>query len=121
VTLDASTVRLNDPNDEIIYFTRDFDDGEIKRNINTGRIEHTYYFDTERESGVYQPTAEITTKLGRTMLLELPTPITVKRALRFASVAFESHPAQLARVGESVDISMTADGIPSTIVRDLGD
>lgn len=33
VKLDASTTTINDPDDEIVYFTRDFGDGDIKKNI----------------------------------------------------------------------------------------
>jgi PKD repeat protein len=32
VEFDASVTKLNDPSDEVVYFTWDFGDGEIRKN-----------------------------------------------------------------------------------------
>ncbi|USN56235.1 MAG: PKD domain-containing protein [Candidatus Peribacteria bacterium] len=121
VTLDASTVTLNDPDDEVVYFSWDFGDGEVKKNQSQGRIQHTYYFNEETQEGIYHPTCTITTRKGETMTLSLADPITIKRALRHAEIIFDSHPAQLANIGENVDMSLIVDGIPSTVIWDFGD
>jgi len=48
--LDASTTTLNDPGDEIVYFTWDFGDGEIKKNISQAVIQHVYNYDQTKEN-----------------------------------------------------------------------
>jgi hypothetical protein len=50
VQLDASTTIVNDPNDEIVYFTRDFGDGEIKKNFSQSIVSHTYRYDNKNEN-----------------------------------------------------------------------
>lgn len=62
VTLDASTTKLNDDTDEIIYFTWDFDDGEVAKNVSQGRITHIYTFDQQKQTGQYRPKVTVTTK-----------------------------------------------------------
>lgn len=62
VTLDASRTTLNVEGDEIIYFTWDFGDGEIKKNLTNAVIVHVYKYDYTTENREYQPTVTITTK-----------------------------------------------------------
>jgi hypothetical protein len=62
VTLDASTTTLNDPKDEIVYFTWDFGDGEIKKNISQSVVQHTYNYDQTKENGTYNPKVTISTR-----------------------------------------------------------
>ncbi|HCY21052.1 TPA: hypothetical protein DIC40_04330 [Patescibacteria group bacterium] len=62
VTLDASTTTLNDPSDEIVYFTWDFGDGEIKKNISQSVVNHTYNYDQAKENGTYNPKVTVTTR-----------------------------------------------------------
>ena len=62
VVLDASTTTLTDKDDEIIYFTWDYDDGEIIKNSSQARTDHTYVYDDKNENGEYNPTVTITTK-----------------------------------------------------------
>ena len=62
VVLDASTTTLTDKDDEIIYFTWDYDDGEIIKNSSQARTDHTYIYDDKTENGEYNPTVTITTK-----------------------------------------------------------
>jgi hypothetical protein len=62
VKLDASVTSVNDPDDQLVYFTRDFGDGDVKKNISQGIVEHTYTFDADTQEGSYQPTVTMTTK-----------------------------------------------------------
>lgn len=120
VKLDASTTTINDPDDEIVYFTRDFGDGDIKKNISQGVVEHTYVFDPKAEEGKYYPTVTITTKKGRTISAKTDNPIIVKKAIRTAKVSFLSHPAQLANVDEPITFAVTTDGVPQKVVWTIG-
>ena len=69
VEFDASITKLNDPNDEVVYFTRDFGDGEVRKNTSVGKITHTYKFDTVKESGEFQPSVTVKTKKGLTQTI----------------------------------------------------
>ncbi len=51
VTLDASTTTLTDQDDEIIYFTWDYGDGEIIKNSSQARTKHTYAYNDNSENG----------------------------------------------------------------------
>ncbi len=120
VKLDASTTTINDPDDEIVYFTRDFGDGDIKKNISQGVVEHTYVFDPKAEEGKYYPSVTITTKKGRTIAAKTENPIIVKKAIRTAKVSFLSHPAQLATIDEPITFAVTTDGVPEKVVWTIG-
>ncbi len=120
VTFDASTTTLNDSSDEIIYFTRDFWDGEIKKNLSQSIMQHTYVYDTAKDNGVYSPKITITTKKGLTGTIVTPYPITVKKKIATLHISIDSHPSQIARVGDKVDYSLELNGIPKTITWDFG-
>jgi len=62
VTFDASVTTVNDPDDEIVAFTRDFGDGDIKRNVSQGVINHTYNFNIQTQEGTYYPKVTMMTK-----------------------------------------------------------
>lgn len=63
VTLDASATKINtDFGDEIIYFSRDFGDGETKNNVTNGVITHKYIYDHSKDNGMYYPSVKVTTK-----------------------------------------------------------
>ena len=62
VTLDASTTKLNDPTDEIVYFMWDFGDGETTRNISQGRVTHIYKYNAQGGEVQYRPKVTVTTK-----------------------------------------------------------
>ena len=62
MTFDASRTILNDPEDEIVYFTWDFDDGTVRSNISQSVVSHTYQYDYESENGIFQPSVAIMTK-----------------------------------------------------------
>lgn len=62
VTFDASTTVVNDPTDEIVYFSRDFGDGEVKKNLSQSIISHTYIYDQAKQLGEYIPVLTMQTK-----------------------------------------------------------
>jgi len=120
VTFDASTTVLNDATDEIVYFTWDFGDGEIKKNLSQSVISHTYKYDTKNENGDYKPVLTIKTKKGCEISISPETDIIVKKPLISLKIHVDSHPAQLAMVGDRVSFSLEVNGVPSTIQRDFG-
>jgi len=120
VTLDASISPLYDENDEIVYFSWDFGDGETRTNVSQGKIDHIYKFDEEKQTGEYYPSVTVRTKLGFEDTYRVTTPIVVKRAQRVATILINSHPTQQARVGESVTFNVETDGMVDGIVRDFG-
>ena len=62
VTFDASTTILNDPEDEIVYFTWNFGDGTVRTNLSQSVITHTYRYDYEEDNGIFQPSVQILTR-----------------------------------------------------------
>ncbi|MBP6911237.1 PKD domain-containing protein [Patescibacteria group bacterium] len=121
VNLDASTTKLNDETDEIIYFTWEFGDGEMAKNVSQGRISHIYTFDQKLQSGQYVPRVTVTTKKGYTSTFAIDTPISVTRQASTVQVTLPSNPTQVALVNKSVDMEMTSDGPISKISWDFGD
>ncbi len=121
VSLDASTTTLTDKTDEIVTFTRDFGDGEISKNINQGKVTHIYRFDPANESWEYNPTVTIKTKKGISQTIWLDVPIIVKRATRTISIKTDSHPGQVASIGERIQLRLEANGLINGISRDFGD
>lgn len=119
VTFDASTTTLNDPTDEIVYFSWDFGDGEIRKNLSQSIMTHTYRYDTKNEDGEYTPVVTIKTKKGREISLSPESNIIVKKALVSLKINIDSHPAQLAMVGDRVSFSLQINGVPTTIQRDF--
>ncbi len=120
VTLDASISPLYDENDEIVYFSWDFGDGETRTNVSQGKIDHIYKFDEEKQTGEYYPSVTVRTKLGFEDTYRVTTPIVVKRAQRTATILISSHPTQQARIGEPVTFNVETDGMVDGIVRDFG-
>lgn len=122
VTFDASTSVLNDPEDEIVSFTRDFGDGTpIKKNFSESIITHTYRYDTANENGTFHPIITIKTKKWREVSVSPSTDIVVKRSLETLDIAIDSHPAQIAKVGDRVQFSIEFNGLSTEIQRDFGD
>ncbi len=118
---DATTTTLTDPEDEIIYFTWDFGDGEVKKNTSQGTIKHTYIYDLEKENGEYMPSVTIKTKKWLEETIQLENPILVKKRSIKATIRSDSHISQIAGRGETITLSLTTDGDPSTIIWDFGD
>lgn len=122
VTFDASTTVLNDTGDEIVSFTRDFWDGTpIKKNFSEAIITHTYRYDTTNENGTFHPVITIKTKKGREVSISPENDIIVKRANQTLNINIDSHPAQVANVGDRVSFSIEFNGLPTEISRDFGD
>ncbi|PID34634.1 MAG: hypothetical protein CR971_02230 [candidate division SR1 bacterium] len=121
VRFDASASKINDPEDEIVYFSWDFGDGKIKKNISESVIEHVYYYDVKKNSGEYYPTLKIKTRKGREYLIGEGTMILVKQPLDSLKIHIDSHPGQVAEVGDIVKFSLEADGLPTKIQWDFGD
>ena len=117
VNFDASTTSVNDPNDEIIYFSRDFWDWKSEINTSQSIIRHTYNYDYTNENWEYHPKVTLKTKNWREVFEEAT--ILVKKQVDNVSINLESHPAQLAMVGDKVDMSISVNWTPSKILRDF--
>lgn len=120
VTLDASTTRIIDQDDEIIYFSWKFGDGKETRNSSQARVSHTYVYDDNTQNGTYIPSVTITTRKWKNQTFELANPILVKKAPISAAIAINSHPGQIALAGEQVQFSLNTDGNTREIVWDFG-
>ncbi len=123
VKFDASTTIVNDPSDEVVSFTWDFGDGtgSIKKDFSEAIISHTYRYDVKNNNGKYHPIITIKTKKGREVTVSPDNDIIVKRANQTLIISIDSHPAQVASVGDSVSYSIEFNGLPSGIRRDFGD
>ena len=120
VTLDASTTTLNDSSDEIVYFTWDFGDGEIKRNLSQAIIQHVYRYDATKENWTFTSKVTITTKKGITKIIQATNAIIVKKQNLTAKINIDSHPAQVARAGDRVSYSLEINWLPDRISWDFG-
>lgn len=122
VKFDASTTIVNDPTDELVSFTWDFGDGtgSIKKDFSESIITHTYRYDTIKNNGVYHPVLTIRTKKWREISISPETNIMVKRANQTLAIIVESHPAQVAKIGDKIDLSIDFNGLPTKIMRDFG-
>jgi len=120
VRFDASTSIVNDSEDEIIYFTRDFGDGEVKKDISQAIVEHVYKYDLETENGAFEPQLILTTRKWRKIEVGIDMPIIVKKQQKSFTINLDSHPWQLAQVGDRIQFSLDIDGLPETIHRDFG-
>jgi PKD repeat protein len=98
VSFDASTITASQPGDEIIYFSWDFDDGTVAKNVSQAKVDHTYVFNAGSGNGVFKPKVTIQTKLGFTNTFILPTPISVKRKATTVDISIPSNPTQIASV-----------------------
>ena len=119
VELDASISPLYDETDEIVFFTWDFGDGQVRRNISQGTITHTYTYDNETDTGEYYPSVTIQTKNGFTDTYRVPEPILVKKKQRTAEIVVESHPTRQAKVNDLVTFALQTDGVVKSIDRDF--
>jgi hypothetical protein len=119
VKFDASTTTINDIQDEIVYFTWDFGDGEIKENLSQSIISHIYTYDFESENGTFYPKVIIQTKKGREVVVWSGTMILVQKPNIVLEINIVSHPAQIANIWEKVDMSLDLDWLPDDIIRDF--
>lgn len=121
VSFDASAIRATQPDDEIIYYTWDFGDWDVKKNVSQSKLSHLYIFDTTKNSWTYNPSVTIQTKKGYSKSFTLTTPISVTRRSTQATIVSNSHPTQIAKVSETIDMTVQADGFITAISRDFGD
>lgn len=121
VTFDASTISTTDTQDQIIYYTWDFDDGNISKNISYSKMEHTYHFSMNKAQIVYNPSVTILTKKWITQKFTLSTPIAVQRKASVVNITIPSHPTQIATVTQPVTFKMDTDWYVKSIVWDFGD
>lgn len=121
VELDASTSQINDPDDEIIYFTWNFWDWEIMKNVSIGKVNHKFQFDVDEQTWIYYPSVEIFTKKWHSQIVKLKNPVIVKRKEREVKILFDSHPTQSASVNSPVKFSVITDGNIKRVSWDFGD
>jgi len=119
VRFDASTSQINDPDDEIVYFTWDFGDWVKKTNISQSIVTHTYNYDYENENGTFDPSVVLVTKKGREITVNLEQSIIVKKLQKTFDINIDSHPGQLAKVWDRVNFSLDINGSPEKIVWDF--
>ena len=120
VILDASKTEINIPWDEIIYFTRDFWDGEIKKNQQNWVVVHTYNFDYAKENGIFTPKVTITTLQWKTKVIQGPK-LNVKKWLIGVELSSLSHPSRQAPVGSDITFFAEFDWLPEKMIRDFWD
>lgn len=118
VTFDASTTTVNNTSDEIIYFSRDFWDGQVETNTSQAKMKHTYNYDYSNENWEFHPRVTLKTKNWREVYTE--ETILVKKPVDSVIINLDSHPAQVAMAGDKVDMSISVNWTPSKIVRDFG-
>jgi hypothetical protein len=121
VTLDASRTTLNVLGDEIIYFTRDFGDGEIKKNLTNAVISHTYKYDYDKENGAFLPKVSITTKKGLQTEIVAPQKVLIKKQLVQIEISTPSHPTQIAKAGDPVEFLAEFNRLPEKMIWNFGD
>ncbi len=120
VEFDASISKLNDPTDEVVYFTWDFGDGEVRSNTSVWKIIHTYRFNSTTENWEYQPKVIIKTKKWISQEIPLDEKIIVKRAIKSFDIISINHPTQIAKVWDIMDFGIQADWQIKSISRDFG-
>ena len=69
-------------------------------------MQHTYIYDSTTENGSYMPKITIKTKKGLTGTITSQYPITVKKKTATLAISIDSHPSQVARVGDRVMYSL---------------
>lgn len=121
VTLDASSSKLNDPNDQITYFSWDFGDGQKQEKVSNGVIKHKYRFDYTNNNGTFTPSVTIYTQKGRSITVVSPTSVVVKKQIIKLEILSTTHPTQEARLGDPVTFSLDFNGLPKTVSWDFGD
>ena len=120
VILDASKTEVNVPWDEIVYFTWDFGDGEVKSNQQNWVVSHTYNYDYVKENGVFQPKVTVVTLQWLSEVVLWPK-LNVKKWLINVDISSTSHPTRQAKVWQEVVFSVEFDGLPEKMTWDFGD
>ncbi len=106
VILDASEIKLEDTDDEVIYYTWDFGDWQKFENVSQWKVPHEYKFDYENNNWIFYPRVKITTKKWLTLILT--GKVIVKQPPR--KVKITSDPAsQIVRVWEKITFYLQTD------------
>lgn len=121
VILDASKTEINIPWDEIVYFTRDFGDWEIKQNQQNWVMAHTYNYDYAKENWIFRPKVTIKTKQWYTKQIEAPVILNVKKWLVDIELSSTSHPTRQAPIWKNVSFQAEFDWLPETMTWDFWD
>jgi hypothetical protein len=121
VVLDASQTTLTIPGDQIEFFSWDFGDGEIKTNLPSGKISHTYKYDYQKEKGEFYPKVNISTRKGYKAEIPAEMSVLVKKQLIQVDISSTTHPTQIAKVGENVHLLAEFNGLPEIMRWDFGD
>ena len=120
VILDASKTEINVPWDEIVYFSWDFWDGEVKQNQQNGVVAHVYNFDYKKENWIFQPKVTITTREWLTETIVWPK-LNVKKWLIHVDLSSTSHPSMQAQAWKDVVFQAEFDWLPEKMIWDFGD
>ena len=120
VIIDASKTEVNVEWDEIIYFTWDFGDGEVKRNQQNGVVAHTYNYDYARENWIFQPIVKIRTRSWIEKTIYGPK-LNVKKWLISVEITSTSHPSRQAQIWKDVTFAAEFDWLPEKMTWDFGD
>ena len=121
VSLDASSSRLNDTNDQITYFSWDFWDGQQQQKVSNGVIKHKYRFDYKNNNGTFTPQVTIYTQKGRSITVTSNTSVVVKKQLIKLDISSPSHPTQEAKIWDVVNFSLDFNWLPKKISWDFWD
>lgn len=121
VKFDASTTTLNDDSDEIVYFNWDFWDGEIRKNTSSAIMSHVYTYDEKNDIWEFKPKLTIKTKKWLEYEIWSGVLILVKKPTIDITIRVDSHPSQIAKVGDMVKFILDFDGNPEKIYRDFWD
>jgi len=84
-------------------------------------VKHTYKYNTAKDIWEYTPKVTIRTKKQREIVVSLPNPIIVKKSTEKATIISDSHPSQIARIWDKINLSLQIDWLPTAIIRDFGD
>ena len=120
VILDASKTEINVPWDEVIYFTWDFGDWEVKTNQQNWVIVHTYNYDYVNENWIFEPKVTVRTRWWLTDVISWPV-LNVKKWLINVDISSPSHPSRQAPTGTEVSFSAEFDWLPEKMIWDFGD
>ena len=120
VILDASKTEVNVPDDEIVFFTWDFGDWEVKEHLQNGVVAHTYNYDYANENWIFQPKVTIRTLKQRSLEILWPV-LNIKKWLINVDIIPISHPSRQAQVDKEVMFEASFDWLPEKMTRDFGD
>ena len=120
VILDVSKTEINVPWDEIVYFSWDFGDWDIKNNQQNAVVAHTYNYDYKKENWIFQPKVTIHTLQQRTKEISWPI-LNIKKWLISVEISPTSHPSRQAPVWSDVTFSAEFDWLPEKMIWDFGD